>query len=84
MVWAFDEAWNAENTFTPAEGYSQGERLNAYVYQNDLGSPRVCYLEVKDMPHGAIHDEARATWQFLRRFSRPGNGKVVAEVEQDI
>jgi len=84
MVWAFDEAWNAENTFTPAEGYSQGERLNAYVYHNDLDSPRVCYLEVKDMPHGAIHDEARATWQFLRRFSRPGNGKLVAEVEQDI
>ncbi|HWQ98653.1 MAG TPA: hypothetical protein VN538_11260 [Clostridia bacterium] len=81
MVWAFDEIWNAENTFTREAGYREGERLKAYVYHNEQGSPRVCFMEVKDMPHGAIHDEARATWRFLRRFSRSGNGKKVIDAE---
>lgn len=81
MAWTFDEVWNAENRFSKRNGYQQGERLTAYVYHNNLGNPRVCYLEIKDMPHGAIHDEARATWEFLRRFSRPGNGKSVVDVE---
>lgn len=84
VAWAFDEFWNAENTFTREAGYREGERLQAYVYHNKQGSARVCFMEVKDMPHGAIHDEARATWRFLRRFSRPGNGKKVVDAESPV
>ena len=77
LAWAFDEVWDAANRFIRDEGYLQGERLTAYVYHDHRGGPCVCYLEIKDMPHGAIHDEARATWAFLRRFSRRDNGKLV-------
>lgn len=79
MTWAYDECWDAENKYSQQEGYAQGERLTAYAYRNTAGSARVCFLEIKDMPHGAIHDEARATWQFLCRFSRPDGGKTVVE-----
>jgi len=82
MAWAFDERWNADNKFSREDGYVQGDRLTAYSYHNAEGSVRVSYLEIKDMPHGAIHDEARAAWQFLRRFSRPGNGKMVVDVKE--
>ena len=84
MAWAFDEVWNAENTFTREAGYREGERLTAYVYRNEQGRPNVCFMQVKDMPHGAIHDEARATWRFLRKFSRPGNGKNVVDAESPV
>lgn len=79
MAWAFDEVWNAENTFTREAGYREGERLIAYVYHNEEGSARVCFMEIKDMPHGAIQDEARAAWRFLRRFSRANGSKRVTE-----
>ncbi|MFR1359138.1 MAG: hypothetical protein ACLSBB_18260 [Ruthenibacterium lactatiformans] len=44
------------------------------------GVPRVCVTVMKNMPHGAIHDESRAAWEFMRRYRRPGNGKAVETV----
>ena len=75
--WEHDELWDASNKYTFEAGYPQGGRLTTYVYHNRAGQPRFCFTNVKDMPHGAIHDEARATWDFLRHFSRPKGGKTV-------
>lgn len=76
--WKCDAQWNGENRYTSEAGYRQGCRMTTYEYQNLDGYPRFCFTEMKDMPHGAIQDEARAAWAFLSRFSRPlGSKKVV-------
>ena len=76
--WKYDAQWNGENRYTSEAGYRQGGRMTTYEYQNLDGYPRFCFTELKDMPHGAIQDEARAAWAFLSRFSRPlGSKKVV-------
>lgn len=77
--WAYDEKWDAKNKYTADQGYTQGDRLTTYVYHNRNGQPRFCFTNIKDMPHGAIHDQARATWAFLQRFSRPAGSKLVVD-----
>lgn len=78
-VWKCDEKWDESNRYTPSAGYSQGNRLTTYVYHNLDGQPRFCFTVIKDMPHGAIHEEARATWEFVRRFSRPAGSKKIVD-----
>lgn len=58
-------------------GYEAGERLHTRAYVGPDGEARVCYTRMKDMPHGAIPDQSRAAWEFLRHFSRPDGGKKV-------
>ena len=77
--WKCDEKWDASNRYLPEAGYAQGDRLTTYVYNNLEGQPRFCFTVVKDMPHGTIHDEARATWEFCKRFSRPAGSKKVVD-----
>lgn len=71
------ELWDDKNRYTRDAGYMQGNRLTTYVYHNREEKPCFCFTEVKDMPHGAIADEARATWAFVSRFSRPLGSKSV-------
>ena len=66
--------------YTPGLGYRQGERLTTYVYSGRGNVPRFCFTQVRDMPHGAIPDEARATWDFFRRFRRPEGSKAVERI----
>lgn len=77
--WKYDEIWSAENRYTPENGYTQGERLRTYVYRNRMGESRFCFTVVRDMPHGAVPDEARATWEFVRQFSRPRGSKKILD-----
>lgn len=75
--WRSDAIWNGENHYTADCGYTQGERLTTWGFQNDRGEIRFCYTDVKNMPHGAIPDLARAAWAFLKHFSRlPGEKQV--------
>lgn len=80
--WKHDEQWDGNNRYTPEAGYNQGQRMTTYVWHNLDGASRFCFTEVKNMPHGAIHDEARASWEFLRRFSRPQGSKTVVDSKQ--
>ena len=76
-LWRSDAIWNGENHYTADCGYTQGERLTTWGFQNDRGEIRFCYTDVKNMPHGAIPDLARAAWAFLKHFSRlPGEKQV--------
>ena len=75
-----DAIYNGENHYTAARGYTEGERFGTAVYRDAQGVPRVCVTVMKNMPHGAIHDESRAAWEFMRRYRRPGNGKAVETV----
>ena len=72
-----DEVWTAGNVYSDKEQYPEGERLTTYVFHDREGQTKVCFTNVSEMPHGAIKDEARATWRVIRRFRRPGRGKDV-------
>jgi poly(3-hydroxybutyrate) depolymerase len=66
-----------ENYYTGENGYTDGERFKTYLYNNSDGHPRVGFTLMKNMPHGAVYDESRAAWAFLKHFSRPeGSAKV--------
>ena len=40
------------------------------AYPKADGAVPVAVTVMKEMPHGAIHDQSRAAWRFLRRFRR--------------
>ncbi|WP_322155388.1 PHB depolymerase family esterase [Paratractidigestivibacter sp.] len=69
--------WDGDNHYLKEFGYAEGDRLTSRVFMDAEGCPRVGITEVRDLPHGAIADEARAAWEFMKRFRRPeGSCKV--------
>lgn len=76
-----EERWNAAVHYPSSRGYREGERFSTRVFCNQAGSVRMGFTVMRDMPHGAIADEARAAWEFLRRFRRPAGSKAVEEVQ---
>lgn len=74
-----EQVWDAGNRYTTDRGYGQGERMLTRVFANPAGSVRVGLTQVRDMPHGAIADEARAAWEFMSRFRRPAGSHKVEE-----
>lgn len=75
-----EQVWDGSNHYTADAGYAQGERLATRVYANDHGSVRMGLTVARDMPHGAIADEARAAWAFMSRFRRPAGSHEVEEI----
>ena len=67
-------------TYLAEQGYVEGERLRTRAYANGEGNVRVCLTVARDMPHGAIADEARAAWEVMSRFKRANGSKRVEEV----
>jgi len=74
-----DRVWNGENYYTGANRYTDGDRFQTFEYDNGDGQVRVCFTIMKNMPHGAVYDESRAAWAFLKRFSRLDGQKKVKE-----
>lgn len=72
--------WSADEHYVPEAGYREGERLQTMVYANVAGTVLVGLTLVRNMPHGAIADEARAAWEFMRRFRRPDGARYVEVV----
>ncbi len=72
-----DEIRTAENYYTTTQGYHQGDRFKTLVYHGPDGLPRVAFTVMKNMPHGAIPEQSRAAWEFLRHFRRPAGGRQV-------
>ncbi len=75
-----EEIWDKDNHYTAANGYSEGERFFTRVFRNAGGSVRVGLTVMKNMPHGAVWDESRAAWEFMKRFRRPSAGRTVEEI----
>lgn len=78
-----DEIRTGDNWYTEEKGYRQGDRFTTRVYHAADGSPRVGYTVMRDMPHGAIKEQSRACWRFLRGFSRPDGAKRVVWKNDD-
>lgn len=58
-------------------GYVQGDRFSTVFYPDVRGTTMVAVTTMRDMPHGAIHDESRAVWSFLKRFRRAAGSKKI-------
>jgi poly(3-hydroxybutyrate) depolymerase len=74
-----DGVYNGDNFYTQKNKYTDGGRFQTFFYKNSDGKVRVCFTLMKDMPHGAIYDQSRAAWAFLKRFSRPEGSKNVID-----
>ncbi len=83
LAYLHDELRNEENWYTGEKGYSDGDRFKTYVYKDIYGLERVCYTVMKNMPHGAVYDQSRAAWEFMKRFRRPDGGKHVEMVQNE-
>lgn len=68
--WQPDAVWDGTNHYTPDAGYQQGDRFTTYCFCTRDGLPKVTSTIMKNMPHGAIHEESKAAWAFLRSFRR--------------
>lgn len=73
------ESLEAESSYPVDKGYVEGDRLDTRLYLNAEGRARVGVTVVKNMPHGAIADEARAAWEFMSRFRRSAESLEVEE-----
>lgn len=62
---------DSKEEYSDNSGYSDGDRLMTDVFVNGENGQRVAVTLIKNMPHGAIYDEARAAWRFMKRFRRP-------------
>lgn len=80
--YAPDAVYTGENHYTAAAGYPEGGRFTAYVYKDANGVPCAAMTVMRDMPHGAVHDESRAAWEFLRRWRRPAGSSRVELVNE--
>lgn len=70
--------WNGSNYYTEENGYFDGDRFDTRLYQNSAGVPMVGFTVMKDMPHGAVKEESKAAWAFMKRFNRPNASKKVS------
>lgn len=77
-----EDVWDGASRYTAERGYTEGDRLRTRAFKNAEGSVRVGLTTVRDMPHGAIADEARAAWEFMRCFRRVEGSGTIREVGQ--
>ncbi|MCM8710424.1 prolyl oligopeptidase family serine peptidase [Clostridium sp. SYSU_GA19001] len=76
-----DGMLDGENYYTKENKYTDGDRFKTFLYNNMEGKLRVCFTLMKNMPHGAVYDQSRAAWAFLKRFSRPEGSKKVIDAD---
>lgn len=77
---ASTQTWDGAEAYAPDAGYVAGSRMATDVFTDVQGRVMAGFTVMKNMPHGAIADEARACWEFMKRFRRPKGGARVEEM----
>ncbi|NCB32626.1 MAG: hypothetical protein EOM64_01870 [Erysipelotrichia bacterium] len=72
---------NGKNFYTEGNGYSDGDRFHSRAFSDSQGSVKTVLTVMKNMPHGAIWDESRAAWEFMKRFKRNAKRKKIEEIK---
>ena len=75
-----DEIWTGEGHYTETAGYAEGDRFRTSLYKRKDGTVMAGMTVMKDMPHGAIMEQSRAAWEFMKHFRRLGNGKKIETI----
>ena len=61
---------------------AKGDGFPMVSYKNPNGQAMVIVTIMKNMPHGAVYEESRLTWEFLRQFCRIGGSRKVKACRQ--
>lgn len=69
--------------YTKEKGYAQGDRFFSRVFRDENGTVKTGLTVMKNMPHGAIWDESRAAWEFMKQFRRAEGQKHVETIEKE-
>lgn len=56
---------------------AKGDRFFMVSHKNPNGQAMVTVTVMKNMPHGAVYEESRLTWEFLKQFRRIGGSRKV-------
>ena len=72
---------NDDNDFYGC-GYQEPGRFTTEIYRNSDTVPYVSVTVMKNMPHGAIADESRMAWRFLKQFSRKAGSRKVTVLSE--
>lgn len=75
-----ERVWDGENHYRAEADYREGDRMVSRVFADKAGVVRFGVTQMRDMPHGAIADEARAAWEFMKQFRRVDGARRVEEV----
>ncbi|MBQ6451507.1 MAG: hypothetical protein IJJ29_06255 [Solobacterium sp.] len=73
-----------EEYYTAEKGYTQGDRFYTRVFRDENNVVKTGLTVMKNMPHGAIWDESRAAWNFLKQFRRTDRNKQAEVVEREL
>lgn len=60
------------------------DRFDTKLYVNETGVPMVGFTVMKNMPHGAITEQSRAAWDFMKRFRRVDGEREVRYERDDV
>lgn len=63
--------------YEPGEIKHHGRFETAIFARKDGGEPLVYVTIMKDMPHGAIREESRVCYEFMRRFRRDKGSRTI-------
>ena len=63
-------------------GFENADRFRTWSWNNAQGRERLAITVMKNMPHGAISEESRFAWEFLKRFRRRAGEKKVLFVKE--
>jgi len=56
---------------------TKGDGFFTVSHKNKEGQAMVTLTIMKNMPHGAVHEESRLTWEFLKNFRRVAGSRRV-------
>lgn len=70
----------SSEAYPASRGYREGERFSTMLWVDADDRGMVASVVMRDMPHGAIADEARAAWEFMSQFVRAEGSMQVQEV----
>jgi poly(3-hydroxybutyrate) depolymerase len=71
------QRYDATNYFSSEKGWQDRERFSTAAYRDHDNNTRVLVTVMKNMPHGAIHEESRLIWEFLKPFRRVQGAKQI-------
>ena len=71
-----DEIRTGENYYTKENGYTSGDRFTTRIWHDQAGDAMLAVTVMKNMPHGAIEEEAKACWEFLKKYCREEDGSL--------
>lgn len=79
-----DLVLRANHCRTEPVSHEVHDRFDTKIYENENGVPMAGFTVMKNMPHGAITEQTRAAWDFMKHFRRMSGEKEVRYERDDV